>query len=82
MSNIATAGENKTFDGLVATDAEGWVVWLYRSADVMAWDFMPETLGIVFVGTLADAPMKWEDDGMRPVRSRRPHHQEPWRRHT
>ena len=34
-------GEALNFEGLVAVDAEGWVVWYYHTCSPVAWDFTP-----------------------------------------
>ena len=34
-------GEALSFEGLVAVDAEGWIVWYYHTCSPAAWDFTP-----------------------------------------
>ena len=34
-------GETLNFEGLVAVDAEGWIVWYYHTCSPAAWDFTP-----------------------------------------
>ena len=37
-----TGAEDKEFEGLIAVDAEGWVVWYYHTQALQAWDFTAE----------------------------------------
>ena len=42
VGNTHFAGDDsKTFDGLVAIDAEGHVVWMYHLSLLESWDFLP-----------------------------------------
>ncbi|KAH8065072.1 hypothetical protein JL722_1972 [Aureococcus anophagefferens] len=62
----STHNRTKEFDGLLAIDAEGYVVWYYHAWSLEAWDFLPDN-GVVLVarddGTKLDGAKTYRDDG-------------------
>ena len=39
------ASPTQKFEGVVAVDTEGWVVWYYNVAGINCWDFLPASVG-------------------------------------
>ena len=48
VNGSGLAGGTMSFEGIVAVDAEGWVVWYYHTCSPVAWDFTPgENVAII-----------------------------------
>ena len=52
----------QTFDGLVACDPEGWVVWAHHDIQPYSWDFLPGGNIVMLLDLFMTTRMRWWED--------------------
>ena len=65
-ATAATGGTTRGaayFEGLVAIDAEGFVVWLYHAWKLESWDFLPDGDVVLQADAQGRAPLACEERG-------------------
>ena len=65
LDNSAGSAARTHFDGVVAIDAEGWVVWYYHLRSTVGWDFLPYASdgtggGIVLMSDSLKQSLTWK----------------------
>ena len=45
VKGVSRSGGENYWQGLVAVDTEGWVVWYWANQQLFAWDFLPAREG-------------------------------------
>jgi len=69
-SLVAQGQEKQWFQGLLAVDAQGYIVWLYSLCMLEAWDFLPDSSIILVARNDGSCSMLTDHDKGTPARTR------------